>query len=282
MYAGIWTGIFEKWPLHETLETLAAAGWRAVEISDEHLDRIMTSNDPQMEIEKANHAAKKHGLLIPQAHAHLKADITHEDPQQRADEIQWVFRHFEIARQLGARDVIVHPGVGCGMAGRAAARRTLELNANSFKMLCDKAGEQGLRVAVENLFDHRGVPGVRRFGAEPGELADLLEAVDAENFGIVFDTSHANIQRLDMAGTIREYGKSLICTHISDNDGSGDQHRVPGSGSVNWGALVGALHEVGYNGMFNLEVPGERHPDAKLQRLKLDYCRRVAESLCAE
>jgi sugar phosphate isomerase/epimerase len=64
---------------------------------------------------------------------------------------------------------------------------------------------------------------------------------------------------LDLPAAIGEFGPLLVATHISDNDGSGDQHRTPGNGQIDWPAVVEALRDVGYVGLFDLEIPGERH-----------------------
>jgi hypothetical protein len=47
-----------------------------------------------------------------------------------------------------------------------------------------------------------------------------------------------------------------VLTHLHDNDGTADQHRpagrrgpngaLPGGGSIDWAALVGALRDAGY------------------------------------
>jgi len=281
MQPSVWTGIFVDLPLHETIERLADIGWKAVEISDEHLDMIMNSAAPDEAIAKAKAAAARRGVATPQAHAHLSANVTHEDKAKRKAEADWVVRHFEIAAKLGASNVVIHPGPGCGVVGRGDAKRSLEANAEAFKRLSGKAGELGLNIGVENLFDTKSNPGARRFGSEPGELLDLIELAGAPNLGITFDSSHANVQRLDIPGAVKAFGKLLICTHISDNDGSGDQHKVPGTGLIDWAALVEAFREIGYQGIFNLEVPGERHPDKALQELKVKHCLRVCENLCA-
>jgi sugar phosphate isomerase/epimerase len=70
-----------------------------------------------------------------------------------------------------------------------------------------------------------------------------------------------------------------LATHISDNDGSGDQHRTPGNGSIDWKAVMRALREAEYDGLFNLEIPGERHAALPLRALKSLHARQVAEWL---
>ena len=41
-------------------------------------------------------------------------------------------------------------------------------------------------------------------------------------------------------------------------------------------AVMAAFRDSGYEGIFNLEIPGERHPDPALGELKLRHAREVA------
>ena len=79
-----------------------------------------------------------------------------------------------------------------------------------------------------------------------------------------------------MAEAIRDAGDLLIATHITDNDGSGAQHRTPFYGTIDWREGMAALGEIGYDGIFNLEIPGERG----LPTAQLDYRMEYALSIC--
>jgi sugar phosphate isomerase/epimerase len=277
---GIWTGLFLASPLHEALERLALLGWRDFEIADEHLDVLMHSADLEADVMAVYEVSARYGLRTQQAHAHLDADVAHPDRETREREIAHLLRHFELASRLGALKVVVHPGKGGGCSPRDAFGKCLADNVESFKRLCERAGELGLKVGVENMYDLKSVPGSRRFGAMPFELLELIERVGAKNFGVTFDSSHASVQNLDLPSAIRTFGDKLLCTHISDNDGSGDQHRVPGSGRIPWAEVMGAFREIGYDGVLNLEVPGERHSDPRIQDLKVVNCLDVCSALC--
>ena len=107
-------------------------------------------------------------------------------------------------------------------------------------------------------------------------MLQLLDAIDRPNVAINFDTSHANVVTLDIPSEIRAYGSSLRGTHISDNDGSGDQHRIPGEGTINWPAVVEALGDIHYHGPFNLEVGGARHAIPALTDMRSHLARKAA------
>jgi sugar phosphate isomerase/epimerase len=80
---------------------------------------------------------------------------------------------------------------------------------------------------VENVFDnHTSV-------AFPHEVSDLFKIADSAQVRFTLDTGHAQLYGclFDMLDTV---GEHLAFTHIHDNDGSTDQHYVPGHGTINW------------------------------------------------
>lgn len=267
MTPSLWTGMYAEKSLAEALRILRALGWKTFEICFEHLVQIETSPQLQRELDEARRVADELKVCMPQAHALLKADVAHPDKECRKQDIERVHLHLGLAAQLGARQVVVHPGGGGGYTTRDERAAILKLNREGFQRLGDRAGELGLRIGIENMMDHRDRHGVRRFGSSPHELVEFIEEMNHTALGITLDTSHANVQHLDVPATVREFGAKLWCTHISDNDGSGDQHRTPGGGKMDWPAIVTALKSIGYEGEFNLEIPGERHADLGLREL---------------
>ncbi|OGV50451.1 MAG: hypothetical protein A2X49_14770 [Lentisphaerae bacterium GWF2_52_8] len=281
MYPGIWTGIMAKSPLHKTLRLLAELGWQHFEISYEHLDMIMNSDAPERAIEMARQTIAELQVSIPQAHMHLTHDITHPDKDIREKESSWVLRHFTIAAKLGVKNVVVHPGTGEGISLRCNARKTLKNNIETFKWFCGHAGELGLRIGVENIFD-RIPPPQRHFGSTPSDLLDLIDGVGSPFLGITLDTSHAQIQGLDIPATIRELGNLIICTHISDNNGTGlDQHWTPGRGVIDWKNVMSAFRDVCYDGILNLEIPGEHNPHPGIMKLKITHALAVVTAMAS-
>jgi sugar phosphate isomerase/epimerase len=272
MTPAIWTAIFPL-PLHETFRKLQALGWRAFEISTEHLVALETAPDADFLIEKALAALREAGATAPQAHALLKADVAAPEPGDRKRDIDRLLAHLAIAARLGVRTVVIHPGGSRIVTTREERRRSRELNVEAFRRLGDVAGSLGMRIGLENLMS--------RGAASPPELLDLLDAIDHPALGVTLDTSHANAARLDVAQAVREFGPFLVGTHISDNNGSGDQHLIPGNGTIDWPAVMAAFRETPYDGLFNLEIPGERHPVPEILDLKLRHALNVARALLA-
>ena len=132
-----------------------------------------------------------------------------------------------------------------------------ERNRDIVGQLADHAKTEGVGIAIENICD-KPAPR-RRFGTTVDELLWLVEQTDPATVGVCWDVGHAHIAGLDQYRAIKALGPSLRATHIQDNDGSADQHRLPYEGTIDWSAVLRALREIDYRGAFNLEVGGAVH-----------------------
>ena len=73
-----------------------------------------------------------------------------------------------------------------------------------------------------------------------------------------------------------------MATHISDNDGSGDQHKLLYGGNIDWQKVISGLKDISYDMAFNLEIPGENRTHQRNEVLplqvrdaKLKYTREI-------
>lgn len=272
----LWTGMYVELSLADAIRQMAGQGWRSFEISSEHFCQLETLADAQGEIAAIHEACAECGVSLLQGHGLLDAKVTQPDPRQRLQDILRIQRHIEIAQALGVRVLVVHPGYSGGATSRAERRNMMDLNVEAFHRLGDYAGVCGLRLGLENM--------CYRLFASSAELLELLGRINHPALGVTLDTSHANLTPdIDVVAAIRDFGPLLIATHLSDNDGSGDQHRTPGYGTIDWRAVIAALHAIDYGGVINLEIPGERHPDPDLKALKsrqaLDVIRCLLERI---
>lgn len=249
MKPSIWTGMRGELPLHDALRSLSSDGWRTFEISSEHLIEIETSANADSLIGKAREYLLEADLTAPQAHGLLHANVADPDAAKCERDIARLFRHIEIASQLGVKTVDIHPG-GKRDATDDELAEILEVNTAAFRRIADFASERGMRIGIENM--------IYSGNTTAADILRLINSIDRVNVGITLDTSHANMCRQDIPDMIRCFGPHLIATHISDNDGSGDQHLIPGDGTIDWPSVMAAFREIGYEGTLNLEIPGAR------------------------
>lgn len=56
------------------------------------------------------------------------------------------------------------------------------------------------------------------------------------------------------ANVIRRLGDSVKILHLNDNDTLTDQHKIPRTGTIDWKDVFAALSEIGYDGVYNMEL----------------------------
>ena len=261
MIPALWTAIVVELSPTDAVRALAGVGWEAFELSTEHLVMIAEADAPEQAADGLRDLADELGVAIPQAHLLIHANVAAADDEARERDLATVMRQIVLCERMGIEVGVIHPG-GERPATLDEERAERARRLESFARLAGHAARHGFALAVENMTDAaratRGALGQRTFGATIPELHELIDAVGFDNMGICLDVGHGNVQGLDMAEAVRQCGERLIALHIQDNDGSRDQHLAPMRGSIDWEAGIAALREIGFEGIFNLEIPGER------------------------
>ncbi len=86
--------------------------------------------------------------------------------------------------------------------------------------------------------------------------AEHVKRVNHPNFGVLFDTFHANIEESDPVGCIGKHIDAIKHVHTSEN------HRgMPGTGHVDWAGTFKALKSNGYDGWLVTEAFGNSLPE---------------------
>lgn len=276
MKPSLWTSIFVERSPEDALRALRKLGWRCFELSCEHLAVISESANRSARIKRFRRLCDELGVSVPQCHLPLQTNLARRNTWEVHRELNQTLEWMETAAALGVKVGVIHPGTDDGPVTAAAWKRSLTRNVASFGRLVVKAEELGFRVALENMMDSRRR---RHFGAVVSELHELIDRLDSPAVGICLDTSHAHAQGLDVAAAVNDCGRRLIATHISDNDGSGDQHKLPGHGTLDWPAVMAAAREIGYKGVWNLEIPGERGGPEPWLTARIKYALHVTKEM---
>lgn len=274
MYPGMWTSILVELSPADAVRAIADVGWPGVELSTEHIVRIEQSDRPEAECEILRGLVDERGLLMPQVHLMIDANLAQADDAQRDAHLRTCMRQVELSASMGIEVGVIHPGWS-GPSNREQFEAERRRRTESFRRLAEHAAAHDFSIAIENMCDGpralRGYRGQRGYGCLISELHEIIDDIGMPNVGICYDTGHGNLQGLVMAEAVRECGQRLIATHITDNDGSGDQHRTPFYGKVDWHEGVAAMREIGYDGIFNLEIPGERGLPVEQTAYRLEY-----------
>jgi len=241
----LWTGHVteEDFP---RLEVLKKAGFDGVEIP-------LFGGDAA-HFEKVGQAIKDNGLgctsvtVIPdEEHNPISADAGHR--KGGLEHLKWAV---DCSEALGS-EILCGPfyqplGVFTGEApNEEEKKRAAEVHQEA----SDYAAKANVTLAVEYL---------NRFECyflnTMDQTADFIKRVNKPNYGVLYDTFHANIEEKDPIGCIGPYMDMVKHVHISEND-----RGTPGKGHVDFSGTFKALRSGGYDGWFVVEAFGRALPD---------------------
>lgn len=87
------------------------------------------------------------------------------------------------------------------------------------------------------------------------DAAEVARQVGAPNYGVLYDSFHANIEEKDPVGAIQRHLGRINHVHLSEND-----RGTPGKGHVPWAPTLRAFKRGGYQGWFVIEAFGRALP----------------------
>lgn len=254
----VWTAYYIfKSPEDAVLE-LKKHGISAAELSDEHGAMLLERGEPRQVGAAFKTFLQQQEFTVTQGHLWLQCKLCSDETA-----VEKMIRWLDLFDAIGIRNAVLHLDRmdGMGLPEAEVFQRNLE----KLRMLQAhiQTNGLGLRICLENI------GGIAKSVDQINAYLDLL---DENCFGICLDTGHLNLHDKDQRNFILKAGKRLKALHIADNEGERDQHMMPyGRGNIDFDQVVKALREVDYEGLFNLEIPGEnRRPDAILG-YKLEY-----------
>lgn len=167
----------------------------------------------------------------------LSQRVWGSDPWRKID------RSIELAEQLGAQVVVLHP----------ALRWQRDYAEGFVAGVADRQRRSEVVLAVENMYPWR-VSGRRLQGYLPS-----WNPLDHPFPAVTLDLSHTATAQVDALAMARELGPRLRHVHLADgSSGPLDDHLVPGEGTQPCAAVLEHLAGSGYSGMVAVEVATRR------------------------
>ena len=174
----------------------------------------------------------------------------------------------DIAKELGASLVIVHPPFGRFLRGFNRRRF-----AGLISKLEEGAGSE-IKIVTENM------PLRKIFGMFPvnawalGTIDEIERFLETSQVSLTLDITHLATRRITPQEIWERLRSRVINIHISDYL-NGVEHLLPGRGRVNIGGFLRRVSKSGYNGFLTLEVcPVTNHCEIAAQACgELKRCR---------
>jgi sugar phosphate isomerase/epimerase len=86
--------------------------------------------------------------------------------------------------------------------------------------------------------------------------AKLFESGHTCEMGVILDIAHVHAVKVYLALVIPKLGDLIKLAHFSDNDGTQAYHYSPGSGIIDFPAVVRSLKNVGFDGTIVVDTSG--------------------------
>lgn len=264
MNYGIWSGYFIEYPPEKMVELFSSKELYKLEFSDEHGSMLLDRGNPELTGKNFKTFANDYGISFPQGHLLLKSNIVDSVETETVDTLK---RWLDLFLTLDIKAAVLHPGGKRSRKDGVCKQQIRMKQLKVLKQLTDYIKHTDMTICLENI------PETEK---DADDLLEIIELSECNNLGICLDTGHLNIVNGDQEKFILKAGKYLKALHIADNEGFHDQHMMPyGKGNVNWTKVVSGLERINYNGLFNLEIPGERTAPLDIKLAKLDYLKTI-------
>ena len=87
-------------------------------------------------------------------------------------------------------------------------------------------------------------------------IMNLLREAGADNVGVILDVAHVHAGKEYLALVIPKLGNLVKLVHLSDNDGTNAYHYSPGSGNIDFPAVIRSLKRIGFDGYLVVDTSG--------------------------
>lgn len=226
-------------PLEKSFFDLATLGYDGVE--------LMTLDPSKLDWNFVKEEAKKNGLSVVlvctgEIFGQLGLSYTHPDENIREEAIRRSIEIIDFASYLGAN---VNIGRVRGQYCDSLSKElTNSYAVKAFRELSDYSRDKNVDIALESVTILQ-----TNFINTLEEAANMVDMVDRDNFKLMIDVFHLNIEEKDLMEGIRKYNPYNIHVHLSDNN-----RRYPGHCGLDFKKILQTFKDCGYNGNFCTEI----------------------------
>lgn len=166
------------------------------------------------------------------------------------------------ASALGAEVCVVHNVTSIHHGPNPDPKMMRNLSFDQYTRMLPYAAKYKVKLATETFGDAVRYNSVDFFG-DVKEFLMTYNRISAaseyrEWFTMCMDTGHTNkasrFGNPKVGDVIRMLGSDITVLHLNDNDTLTDQHKIPMTGTIDWNDTMNALDEIGYNGIYNMEL----------------------------
>jgi len=242
----------------KSIKKVADLGYDAVELA---------VRDPRMiDVHEIQKLLEQYHLPVPaigtgQAYGEEGLSFTDPDPEIRRKAVQRIKDQMNLAIELGGAQVIIgliRGTVKPGTDPHQAEKDFLE----SIRKCLEYRPEVTLTLEPINRYETNLYNDTR-------SAKEMIDKIGSSNLRMLVDTFHMNIEEPDLVESITHAKGYISHVHFADSN-----RWAPGSGHIDFEAILDALKRIGYQGAISAEILPKPTPDDCL-KLTIEYYRKL-------
>ena len=233
----------------KTLRNISEAGFTYIHWCNQWCTDFLYSKS---EIEHIKKCMKEFGLKLLDTHGSTgKEKCWYSTLEyQRQAGVELVKNRVDMTAELGGDAVVMH--IPSGIHSMEDTPEVYESLHKSLDELSQYCLSKKIGIAIENMPEDDGTV-----------IRDLFSEYPSDFLGFCYDTGHGNMGNSNGLKLLEEFKDRLMCIHIHDNDGIGDQHKIPFEGTIDWKPFLRILKNSSYTKVLNAEVFNHEKKDDK-------------------
>ena len=255
------------------LEAISDAGFSGVDM--EYADSFFNSDGIEKNSEKLVKLLDKFNLKCVQVHLPINkffqsSEIWDYDKEQQIKDA------IRAMSYLGAKWGALHPMSSTNFG--YDVDRAMHDNIERIKTYLEVADKYNVGVALENIPVFPDCPQYKFFTSDYKDHCEIVDRINAKNFGICWDFGHSNLMKYDHKEVLEYVGDRIKIIHMHDNIGLCDMHSCPGTGLIKWEELLPVLKKHGFCGPLTFEV-AHSYPHIAIKKDYINMCGKMADVL---
>ena len=227
-----------KGDFKRNIAKIADMGYDGIELAIRD-PRLVDVDDLDREI--SAHSLDVTAIGTGQAWGEEGLSFTSDDPAVRKQAVERIKSHIPLAKHF---DALIILGLIRGITPKGQPKAlSLDYLVEALQECTEEATRENVRFVLEpiNRYETDLINTV-----EDG--LDLIERVGADNFGLLLDTFHMNIEEPNIENSISICKERIFHFHVADSN-----RWYPGAGHLDFNSILAALAETGYQGYISGE-----------------------------
>lgn len=247
---------FPMYSTEKAVEIVAQLGFKSLEVAAVRPGLSYPDDYTKDDVLKLRDHIRSNGLRVAAIHTDdgspHTSNLTNYNERVRRWKIEHLKTSAELASLLDAD--VVSTTCGYSMLTETPRQEAWKWAMEGFTEAAKTSKTHGVSLALEPA------PGTIIRDSKDG--IRMLDEINMDNVKLLLDTGHAMIASHNswrengptLADSIHDSRKYLIHVHVDDNNGTMDEHLVPGTGVVDFETVLAALRDINYERYLSFEI----------------------------